>query len=133
MSRGSGHTPAVWITALQRLPRRAGIQQDSRPRRALPPDPLLSRCWGRSKNASAWHRIQRARQMWKARRLRFIRWGKSKMDEIFWIKSNPPVRLAIVLRPPGGNELHDAMQRIKQAGIQNLVSMLEPQEAELLG
>ena len=71
--------------------------------------------------------------MWKVRRLRFARWGKSKMDDILWIKSNPPVRLAIVLRPPGGNELHDAMQRIKQAGIRTLVSLLEPHEDELLG
>ena len=71
--------------------------------------------------------------MLKARRSGFTRWGKRKMDEIFWIKSNPPVRLAIVLRPPGGGELHDAMQRIKQAGIQTLVSMLEPHEADLLG
>ena len=71
--------------------------------------------------------------MWKARRIGFTRWGKRKMDEIYWIKSNPPVRLAIVLRPPGGVELHDAMLRIKQAGIRTLVSMLESQEAELLG
>ena len=55
------------------------------------------------------------------------------MDEIFWIKSNPPVRLAIVLRPAGGDELHDAMQRIKQAGVQTLVSLLDPDEAQLLG
>lgn len=71
--------------------------------------------------------------MLKVRRLRFARWGKRKMDDIFWIKSNPPVRLAIVLRPPGGKDLHEAMQRIKQAGVQTLVSMLEPHEAELLG
>lgn len=71
--------------------------------------------------------------MRKVSRFGFTRWGKSKMDETFWIKSNPPVRLAIVLRPPGGKELRDAIQRIKRAGIQTLVSMLEPHEAELLG
>ncbi len=71
--------------------------------------------------------------MRKVRWLGFARWGKRKMDDILWIKSNPPVRLAIVLRPPGGNELHDAMQRIKQAGVRTLVSLLEPHEDELLG
>lgn len=71
--------------------------------------------------------------MWKVRRLRFTRWGKRRMDDIFWIKSNPPVRLAIVLRPSGGKELRNEMLRIKHAGIQTLVSMLEPHEAEVLG
>lgn len=55
------------------------------------------------------------------------------MNDILWINSNPPVRLAIVLRPRGGEWLRDEMQRIKQAGVQTLVSMLEPQEAEFLG
>lgn len=55
------------------------------------------------------------------------------MNDILWINSNPPVRLAIVLRPRGGEWLRDEMQRIKEAGVQTLVSMLEPEEAELLG
>ena len=55
------------------------------------------------------------------------------MDEVLWIKSNPPVQLAIVLRPRGGEWLQDEMQRIKQAGVQTLVSLLEPAEAEWLG
>lgn len=55
------------------------------------------------------------------------------MDEIFWIKSNPPVELAIVLRPRAGEWLQNEMSRIKQAGVQALVSLLEPQEAKLLG
>jgi protein-tyrosine phosphatase len=55
------------------------------------------------------------------------------MDEILWIKSNPPVRLAIVLRPRGEEWLAREMLRIKNAGIQTLVSLLEPHEAEFLG
>lgn len=55
------------------------------------------------------------------------------MDEVLWIKSNPPAQLAIVLRPQGGNLLRDEMQRIKRAGVQTLVSLLEPAEAEWLG
>lgn len=55
------------------------------------------------------------------------------MNEILWIKSNPPVELAIVLRPQGGNELRDELLRIKHAGIQTLVSLLEPHEADYLG
>ena len=71
--------------------------------------------------------------MWKVRGLRFARWGKSAMNAILWIKSNPPVRLAIVLRPEGGEKLRDEMMRIKNAGVQTLVSLLEPHEAEMLG
>lgn len=55
------------------------------------------------------------------------------MDEILWIKSNPPVRLAIVLRPRGEEWLAEEMLRIKNAGIQTLVSLLEAHEAEFLG
>jgi protein-tyrosine phosphatase len=55
------------------------------------------------------------------------------MDEILWIKSNPPVRLAIVLRPSGGEKLREEMLGIKNAGVQTLVSLLEPPEAEMLG
>lgn len=55
------------------------------------------------------------------------------MNDILWIKSNPPVELAIVLRPQGDERLRDEMLRIKHAGIQTLVSLLEPHEAEYLG
>jgi protein-tyrosine phosphatase len=55
------------------------------------------------------------------------------MDDVLWIKSNPPVRLAIVLRPQGGKSLPDEMARIQRAGVQTLVSLLEPDEAEMLG
>jgi len=55
------------------------------------------------------------------------------MDDILWIKSNPPVSLAIVLRPQGGDGLRAELLKVKNAGIQTLVSLLEPDEAELLG
>lgn len=55
------------------------------------------------------------------------------MDEVFWIQGEPPVPLAIVLRPHGGDWLEDELRRMKQAGIQTLVSMLEKEEAEMLG
>lgn len=57
----------------------------------------------------------------------------SKMNEIFWIKTNPPLRLAIVLRPRGGEWLREEMLRIKRNGVQTLVSLLEPEEAKMLG
>jgi len=55
------------------------------------------------------------------------------MDDILWIKSNPPVSLAIVLRPQGGDGLRAELLKVKNAGIQTLVSLLEPDEAKLLG
>lgn len=55
------------------------------------------------------------------------------MNEVLWIQGNPPVRLAVVLRPDGGPWLHDALLRAQQAGIQTVVSLLEPDEAAWLG
>lgn len=55
------------------------------------------------------------------------------MDEILWIKSNPPVEMAIVLRPRGEDWLPEEIQRIKRGGVRILVSLLEPREAEFLG
>lgn len=55
------------------------------------------------------------------------------MNEVLWIKSHPPVRLAIVLRPRGEEWLRDEMLRIRRAGVQSLVSLLEADEAEWLG
>jgi protein-tyrosine phosphatase len=55
------------------------------------------------------------------------------MDEILWIRSNPPVQLAIVLRPRGDEKLREEMLRIRRAGVQTLVSLLEPEEADFLG
>jgi protein-tyrosine phosphatase len=54
------------------------------------------------------------------------------MNDIFWIKGEPPVNLAIVLRPQGGARLQDELARMKASGIQTLVSMLEKHEAAFL-
>ena len=55
------------------------------------------------------------------------------MNDIFWIKGNPPVTLAIVLRPRGDEWLEDDLLRMKQSGIQTIVSLLERKEALFLG
>jgi len=55
------------------------------------------------------------------------------VSDIFWIKGNPPAPLAIVLRPRGDEWLEDELLRMKQGGIQTLVSLLERDEAVLLG
>jgi len=55
------------------------------------------------------------------------------MDEIFWIKGNPSPPLSVVLRPRGDDWLEDDLQRMKQGGIQTLVSLLEDDEAASLG
>ena len=54
------------------------------------------------------------------------------MNDIFWIRGNPHAPLAIVLRPRGGDWLVDELKRMKQEGIEALVSLLEPYEAVLL-
>ncbi|WP_058187800.1 protein-tyrosine phosphatase family protein [Terracidiphilus gabretensis] len=55
------------------------------------------------------------------------------MQDVFWIDGEDAPRLAIVLRPRGEDWLEDEMRRLKQNGIDTLVSMLEPQEAASLG
>lgn len=58
------------------------------------------------------------------------------MKDIFWIGSTRDEMgstLAIVLRPRGDDWLEDELQRLKRSGIQTLVSMLEPWEADGLG
>jgi protein-tyrosine phosphatase len=55
------------------------------------------------------------------------------MKNIFWIKGNPPVPLAVVLCPPGGRGVHDELLAMKVAGIETLVSLLEEDEAAMLG
>jgi protein-tyrosine phosphatase len=54
------------------------------------------------------------------------------VNEIFWIEGNPPVPLAIVLRPRGGDWLEDELLRMKRDGIETLVSLLERDEADML-
>jgi len=55
------------------------------------------------------------------------------MSEVFWIKSNPSVSLAIVLCPRGDRGLDREIVAIERDGIQTLVSMLENWEAAMLG
>jgi protein-tyrosine phosphatase len=55
------------------------------------------------------------------------------VNEIFWIKGVPPAPLAVVLRPRGNDWLEDELLRMKQGGIQTLVSLLEEDEAASLG
>ncbi len=51
----------------------------------------------------------------------------------YWIETGSSTRLAFILRPRGGVRLKDELLQIKQAGIDVLVSMLEPVEAASLG
>jgi len=69
------------------------------------------------------------------------------VDEVFWIEgtsprgaepvngppATSPVGLAIVLRPRGEDWLKDDLLRIKQNGVETLVSLLDPNEAFWLG
>jgi protein-tyrosine phosphatase len=55
------------------------------------------------------------------------------LNDIFWVNGPSSPHLAIVLRPRGDDWLEDELQRMKAGGIQTVVSMLEPFEAELLG
>jgi protein-tyrosine phosphatase len=55
------------------------------------------------------------------------------MNDIFWIEGNPPVTLAVVLRPRGGELLQDELHMIRRGGIDTLVSLLEEDEAAWLG
>jgi protein-tyrosine phosphatase len=54
------------------------------------------------------------------------------VNDIFWIKGNPPAPLAIVIRPQGNSLLQGELLQLKRGGIQTLVSLLEPDEAVLL-
>ncbi|MGB9407338.1 MAG: hypothetical protein WCA89_07360 [Terracidiphilus sp.] len=55
------------------------------------------------------------------------------MEDIFWVKGDPPAQLAIVICPSGDDWLEAELLRMKQAGIQTLVSLLEKNEGVLLG
>ena len=55
------------------------------------------------------------------------------MPDIFWIDGNPRPGMAIVTRPDGSGLLKHEMLMLKRNGIDTLVSLLEPREAEWLG
>jgi protein-tyrosine phosphatase len=60
-------------------------------------------------------------------------WGANLVDEVLWIEANPPVPLAIVLCPFGGSILKQELVELARSGVQTLVSLLEPEEANWLG
>jgi protein-tyrosine phosphatase len=51
----------------------------------------------------------------------------------FWVDTGNQVRLAIVPRPRGGDWLEDEIARMKRAGVDILVSMLQADESAELG
>jgi len=55
------------------------------------------------------------------------------MNDVFWIKGQPATKLAIVMRPRGGDWLDDEMQHFRQNGVETIVSLLEREEAAWLG
>jgi protein-tyrosine phosphatase len=60
-------------------------------------------------------------------------WEIEPVDSVFWIDGNPPLPLAIVLCPCGGKVLKDELRGIAGSGVQVLISLLEPDEADWLG
>lgn len=55
------------------------------------------------------------------------------MYDIFWINCHPPVRLAILLCPRGGEDLRADLLHYKRSGVETLVSLLEKKSAARLG
>jgi len=55
------------------------------------------------------------------------------MGQIFRIGGNPPTTLAVVLCPRGEGRLRQELGELKKGGIDVVVSLLEPDEAEWLG
>jgi protein-tyrosine phosphatase len=55
------------------------------------------------------------------------------MKNIYWIRHGVPPKLAIVARPRGGDLLEEDLQALKRDGIDILVSLLTPPEADELG
>jgi len=56
-----------------------------------------------------------------------------EVSEVYWINDGRLPHLAIVMRPQGDDLLKGELSLIKEAGIDTIVSMLEPREAEWLG
>lgn len=59
--------------------------------------------------------------------------GRERLSDTFWIKGKGAPQLAIVMRPHGDDLLEYELRRIRQSGIDTLVSLLEPFEARMLG
>jgi protein-tyrosine phosphatase len=52
---------------------------------------------------------------------------------VFWIEGKPPAKLAILLRPNAEDLLEVDLRRYRENGVDTVVSLLEPREAEWLG
>jgi hypothetical protein len=52
---------------------------------------------------------------------------------LYWVEDISPIRLAIAARPRGGDWLGDEIQRLRNSGVQTLVSMLTQCEIQELG
>jgi len=59
-------------------------------------------------------------------------WEWEYVEDVLWIEGAPG-GLAIVLRPRGDDWLIDDLRNIKHSGVDVLVSLLEPDEADWLG
>jgi protein-tyrosine phosphatase len=55
------------------------------------------------------------------------------VNDVFWIKGDPPAPLAIVLCPRGGPGLRASLLQYQRAGVETLVSLLEEQQVGWLG
>jgi protein-tyrosine phosphatase len=55
------------------------------------------------------------------------------VSEVYWINDSDPPHLAIVMRPQGDKWLDEELREVRQSGIDMIVSLLEPREAEWLG
>jgi protein-tyrosine phosphatase len=55
------------------------------------------------------------------------------MKTVLWIGEANPSRLAIVLRPSGGDGLQADLEEVRAAGVDVLVSLLTAEDAEELG
>lgn len=70
---------------------------------------------------------------WKIPRQQRFMGARTAMSEIYWIEGNPSAPLAIVQCPRGDDGLKTELIRIRQHGIETIVSLLEDREAMLLG
>lgn len=53
--------------------------------------------------------------------------------DLYWVRDIAPLRLALAARPRAGDWLQDELAGWKSAGIDTVVSLLEPHEARELG
>jgi protein-tyrosine phosphatase len=55
------------------------------------------------------------------------------MKDVFWIKGNAAIHLAILLRPLGDDQMEAGLRSFKKKGAETVVSLLEEKEAIWLG